>query len=155
MDTALPQKFPFILDRNLAKANCTGNRVCTACDTVVLVWDISTCSCTNTAHQHKTRSHKLQAWATQIIRIVDKHRPTFSTVDRLTVRNPPIRADFSAVFLNLTRWLRLFAPPSVPADDMLQSPCKSTGSYGSVTERVAQYGMRYVVHLCTNTQSTR
>ena len=31
MDTALPQKFPFILDRNLAKANCT------SCDTVVLV----------------------------------------------------------------------------------------------------------------------
>ena len=27
MDTALPQKFPFILDRNLAKANCTENRV--------------------------------------------------------------------------------------------------------------------------------
>ena len=37
MDTALPQKFPFILDRNLAKANCTGNRVCTSCDAVVLV----------------------------------------------------------------------------------------------------------------------
>ena len=36
MDTALPQKFPFILDRNLAKANGTGNRVCTTCDTVVL-----------------------------------------------------------------------------------------------------------------------
>ena len=36
MDTALPQKFPFILDRNLANANCTGNRVCTSCDTVVL-----------------------------------------------------------------------------------------------------------------------
>ena len=36
MDTALPQKFPFILDRNLAKANCTGNRVCTSCDTLVL-----------------------------------------------------------------------------------------------------------------------
>ena len=36
MDTALPQKFPFILDRNLGKANCTGNRVCTSCDTVVL-----------------------------------------------------------------------------------------------------------------------
>ena len=36
MDTALPQKFPFILDRNLAKANCTGNRVSTSCDTVVL-----------------------------------------------------------------------------------------------------------------------
>ena len=36
MDTALPQIFPFILDRNLAKANCTRNRVCTSCDTVVL-----------------------------------------------------------------------------------------------------------------------
>ena len=39
MDTALPQKFPFILDRNLAKVNCTGNRVCTSCDTVVLGFD--------------------------------------------------------------------------------------------------------------------
>ena len=37
MNTALSQKFPFILDRNLAKANCTGNRECTSCDTVVLV----------------------------------------------------------------------------------------------------------------------
>ena len=36
MDTALPQKFPFIFDRNLAKANCTGNHVRTSCDTVVL-----------------------------------------------------------------------------------------------------------------------
>ena len=36
MDTALPQKFPFILDRNLAWPNCTENRVCTSCDTVVL-----------------------------------------------------------------------------------------------------------------------
>ena len=36
MDTALPQKFPFILDRNLAKANCTENRVCMSCDIVVL-----------------------------------------------------------------------------------------------------------------------
>ena len=36
MDTALPQKFPFILDRNLAKANCTENRVGMSCDTVVL-----------------------------------------------------------------------------------------------------------------------
>ena len=36
MDTALPQKFPFILDKNLVKANCTGNRVCTSCDIVVL-----------------------------------------------------------------------------------------------------------------------
>ena len=40
MDTALPQKFPFILDRNLAKANCTENRVCTSCDTVVLGWTL-------------------------------------------------------------------------------------------------------------------
>ena len=38
MDTALPQKFPFILDRNLAKANCTENRDCTSCDSVVLAW---------------------------------------------------------------------------------------------------------------------
>ena len=37
MDTELLQKFPFILDRNLAKANCTGNRVCTPCDIGVLV----------------------------------------------------------------------------------------------------------------------
>ena len=36
MDTALPQKIPFILDRNLAEANCTENHVCTSCDTVVL-----------------------------------------------------------------------------------------------------------------------
>ena len=36
MDTALTQKFLFILDSNLAKANCTENRVCTSCDTVVL-----------------------------------------------------------------------------------------------------------------------
>ena len=36
MDTALPQKFPFILDRNLAKANCTENHVCMSCGTVVL-----------------------------------------------------------------------------------------------------------------------
>ena len=35
MDTALPQKCPFILDMNLAKANCTENRVCTSCDIVV------------------------------------------------------------------------------------------------------------------------
>ena len=40
MDTALPQKFPFILDRNLAKANFTENRVCTSCDTVVLASSI-------------------------------------------------------------------------------------------------------------------
>ena len=36
MDTALPQKCPFILDRNLAKANYTKNHVCKSCDKVVL-----------------------------------------------------------------------------------------------------------------------
>ena len=36
MDTAFPPKIPFILDRNLAKANCTEDRVCTSCDKVVL-----------------------------------------------------------------------------------------------------------------------
>ena len=35
MDTALPQKFPF-LDRNLAKANCTENHIYTSSDRVVL-----------------------------------------------------------------------------------------------------------------------
>ena len=49
MDTALPQKFPFILDRNLAKANCTENHVCTSCDKVVLglclmIFDLLRCS---------------------------------------------------------------------------------------------------------------
>ena len=38
MDTALTQKFPFILDRNLAKANCTEDRVCTSCDKVASPW---------------------------------------------------------------------------------------------------------------------
>ena len=36
MDTALTQKFPFIVDRKLAKANGTVNYVCTSCDTVVV-----------------------------------------------------------------------------------------------------------------------
>ena len=40
MDTALTHEFPFILDRNLAKANSTGNRVCKSCDIEVLVSDI-------------------------------------------------------------------------------------------------------------------
>ena len=43
MDTALPQKFPFILDRNLAKANSTGNRVSTSSDIVVLVYYLTEC----------------------------------------------------------------------------------------------------------------
>ena len=41
MDTALPQNFPLILDRNLVKANCTANRVCTSCDIVVLAPDVN------------------------------------------------------------------------------------------------------------------
>ena len=36
MDTALPLKFPFILDKNLANTYCTENHVCMSCDTVVL-----------------------------------------------------------------------------------------------------------------------
>ena len=40
MDTALPQKFPFILDRNLAKANWTENHIYTSCDRVVLWYSI-------------------------------------------------------------------------------------------------------------------
>ena len=36
MILALHLKNSFILDRNLAKANCTENRVCTSCDIIVL-----------------------------------------------------------------------------------------------------------------------
>ena len=36
MILALYWKFPFIFDRNLAKANCTENHVCTSCDKIVL-----------------------------------------------------------------------------------------------------------------------
>ena len=45
MNTALPQKFPFILDRNLTKANCTRNRVCTSRDIVVLDSNIQKMQC--------------------------------------------------------------------------------------------------------------
>ena len=47
MDTALPQKFSFILERNLAKANCAENQVCTSCDIVVLGLDTHDSSCNN------------------------------------------------------------------------------------------------------------
>ena len=40
MDTAFTQKVPFILDRNLAKAKCTGNHVCTSYDRVVIVLNL-------------------------------------------------------------------------------------------------------------------
>ena len=36
MILALYYIFSFILDRNLAKANCTENQVCASCDIVVL-----------------------------------------------------------------------------------------------------------------------
>ena len=39
-DTGTVLKISFILDRNLAKANCTEDHVCTSCDKVVLVSDI-------------------------------------------------------------------------------------------------------------------
>ena len=50
MDTALAQKFPFILDRNLAKANCTGNHVCTSCDKVVLAFTPNLADFVKTIH---------------------------------------------------------------------------------------------------------
>ena len=40
MDTALPQKIPFILDRNLAKDNYTENQVCMSCDTELLALSV-------------------------------------------------------------------------------------------------------------------
>ena len=52
MDTALPQKFPFILDRNLAKANCTENHVCTSCDTLVLDFELCHSCCKRAISSH-------------------------------------------------------------------------------------------------------
>ena len=86
MDTALPQKFPFILDRNLAKANCTGNRVCTSCDIVVL--DAATHSillfaqsysaiaryCNAIAHYH-TAIAEYSACAGNIPPVLHRHSP--------------------------------------------------------------------------------
>ena len=40
MDTALRQKFSFILDRNLAKANYAEKRVYASCDEVVLAMTV-------------------------------------------------------------------------------------------------------------------
>ena len=60
MILALFKKFPFILYRNLAKANCTEDHVCTSCDTVVLgrvlkcVWalyDNTTCCALPALHR--------------------------------------------------------------------------------------------------------
>ena len=63
MDTALPQKFPFILNRNLAKANCTGNRVCTSCDTVVLGIYIYTYKYIIYFIMHEWRYCKFYGWS--------------------------------------------------------------------------------------------
>ena len=57
MDTALPQKFPFILDRNLANANCTENRVCTSCDIVVLAM----------IHSHKKKTYYIYTYIHGVI----------------------------------------------------------------------------------------
>ena len=54
MDTAPTKKIPFILDRNLAKANCTGNHVCTSCDRVVLG---------TYAYEYAKRMHDMQVRA--------------------------------------------------------------------------------------------
>ena len=51
MDTALTQKFPFILDRNLAKANCTENHV-----SPVLIYII------NDRYSRITRLHIFPVW---------------------------------------------------------------------------------------------
>ena len=80
MDTALPQKFPFIIDRNIAKANCTGNRICTSCDIVVLdqplisfLYMIPSCKqyilkrCTNVMQSMKSHRHGISLLRQSII----------------------------------------------------------------------------------------
>ena len=62
MDTALPQKFPFILARNLAKANCTGKWVCTSCDTVDLEMGIKTKCQRTTMHSPTSFSRMKVHW---------------------------------------------------------------------------------------------
>ena len=44
-DTGTVLKIPFILDRNLAKANCAENQVCTSCNTVILASNPSPLPC--------------------------------------------------------------------------------------------------------------
>ena len=52
MDAALFKKVPFILDRNLAKANCIENHFCISCDA-------------STIHREKKLSHfDLKSWVT-------------------------------------------------------------------------------------------
>ena len=73
MDTALPQKFPFILDRNLAKTNCTGNHVCTSCDTVVLVQNIKWIMWKNSYFFNKqggTENHKWISFLQKISKFI-------------------------------------------------------------------------------------
>ena len=75
MDTALPQKFLFILDRNLAKANCRENRVFTSCDTAVLDYDINIIFvdfvfyCQNSTHSDKTYT----CMTTQVMNSFSEH----------------------------------------------------------------------------------
>ena len=65
MDTALPQKFSFILDKNLAKANCTGNHVCTSCDTVVLAQNVKKCLLGAAFDARRYLSHSVPEQAAQ------------------------------------------------------------------------------------------
>ena len=48
MDAALPQKFPFILDRNLAKANCTrySSDIVVLAPLIYSIYSFSFLSCT-------------------------------------------------------------------------------------------------------------
>ena len=99
MDAALPQKFPFILDRNLAKANCTENRVCTSCDTVVLGYNLFLCAFPSfhTLHQPQQSPARLS----KLSLISEKRACGWWGSPRRPI---PSRA--------LSRWRVLTAPPS-------------------------------------------
>ena len=61
MDIEFPQKFPFILDRNLAKDNCTRNRVWASCDIVVIGFYLivlSVCMITDMTSMHGKKCFK-------------------------------------------------------------------------------------------------
>ena len=62
---ALPQKFPFIFDRNLAKANCTGNRVCTSYEIVVIELNVK--------YQSYPKSTKIDAFGQKYENVTINH----------------------------------------------------------------------------------
>ena len=76
MDTVLPQKFPFILDRNLAKANWTENRVCISCDTVVLDLNIIILDALQKFSNKSKRRKRFKALT--LIKISASHNNIFS-----------------------------------------------------------------------------